>query len=70
MLFRSREQIVLEAEEGASYRWMDALGRPVAEGRLTENRTALSVAHLGRGTYFLRVEKEGKVQVLRVALID
>ena len=46
------------------------MGRPVSEGRLTQNRGTIAVGHLGRGTYLLVVDKDGQRQVLRIALID
>jgi hypothetical protein len=66
----SRETLVVEAEAGATYQLIDAMGRPVAQGTLTQYRNTLAVGHLGRGTYLLFVEKDGQRQVLRIALID
>ena len=65
-----RETLVVEAEAGSTYQLVDAMGRPVAEGTLSQNRNTLALGHLGRGTYLLVVEKHGQRQVLRIALID
>ena len=65
-----RETLVVEAEAGATYQMLDAMGRPVSGGHLAQNRTSIAVGHLGRGTYLLVVEKDGQRQVLRIALID
>ncbi|NCZ95015.1 MAG: T9SS C-terminal target domain-containing protein [Flavobacteriia bacterium] len=65
-----RETLVIEAEAGATFQLIDAMGRPVSEGRLTQNRGTIAVGHLGRGTYLLVVDKDGQRQVLRIALID
>lgn len=60
--------VPLDAMGAASYALHDAQGRLVQSGRISRERSAITVAHLERGAYVLRVEQGGTVSQARVVL--
>lgn len=52
----------------ATYTLCDAQGRQVQAGSLTQDRSAIPVAHLERGAYLLRIDQGGNISQARVVL--